>query len=352
MTLELSNEVDGEKHRLHGFHAGLISAGSGHQAEHYSPGRGEVSTDSSRMNGKVMADPVQYDKAILVYQLGELPGSWKHEVTFTGQPTAAATALVLTTQAYLTADRSNGASVLTPPAETTVEQDKKYTDHPMPTMVLRPYFPTFGAELNDDDRERIDELARLLISLRVDKIHVTGHTDSVRIAPRSRSIYKDNSALSMARAKSVGRYLMEKLHLPPEKLTFDGKGATAPIAGNSTEEGRSLNRRVEVQTSSSRSIVSTSRLRVLKAFSGEQVTEVETVVPVVVAGGRAPPRRHCFGTHRCRSSASPRRINRNGRHHRGCRNSFQPVASGTDRITCSHYRQSSTGRGSRTGTGR
>ncbi len=236
---------------------------------------------SSRMNGILTADPVQYDKTILVYQLGELPDSWKHEVAFAGQPTAAASALILVTQAYIAADRTSGATVLTPPAETTVEQDKNIQIIPMPTMVLRPYFPTFGAELNDDDRERLDDLARLLISLHADKIHVTGHTDSVRIAPRSRGIHKDNFALSMARARSVGRYLMEKLHLPPEKLTFDGKGATFPIADNSTEEGKSLNRRVEVRTSSSRRILSTSRLRVLKAFSGEQITEVAEAAPTV-----------------------------------------------------------------------
>ena len=288
VALEMSNRVDG-KNIVYtvSMHASSLPSWST-RLNIILPEGVKYQSDSSRMNGKPIADPSNTDKNTLTYQLGELPESWKHEVVFTGQPTAATPSNILTTQAYLTSDGLNGSSVLTPPAETSVEQDKQHQIISFPDVVLRPYFPTFGAELNEDDRERMDELARLLISLRVDKIHVTGHTDSVRIAPRSRSIYKDNSALSMARAKSVGRYLMEKLHLPPEKLTFDGKGATAPIAGNSTEEGRSLNRRVEVQTSSSRSIVSTSRLRVLKAFSGEQVTEVETVVPVVVPGG-APP---------------------------------------------------------------
>lgn len=282
VALELSNKVDGKSIVYTvSMHASSLPVQNTRlniilpDGVIYQPG-------SSRMNGNVMADPVQYDKTILVYQLGQLPGSWKHEITFTGQPTAAASSLVLATQAYLAADRSNGAVVLTPPAETTVEQDKDVRIIPMPTIILRPHFPTFGAELDDDDRERLDDLARLLISLHADKIHVTGHTDTVRIAPRSRGIYKDNFALSMARARTVGRYLMEKLHLPPEKLTFDGKGPTVPIASNRTAEGKALNRRVEVQTSSSRRIQSTSRLRVLKAFSGEQAVEVSEVNPIVV----------------------------------------------------------------------
>src|SRR6185369_6337872 len=97
-----------------------------------------------------------------------------------------------------------------------------------------------------------------------------------------RGIYKDNHALSMARAKSVGRYLMEKLRLPPEKLTYDGKGPTVPIASNKTEKGKALNRRVEVQTFSSRRI-DTSTMRVLKEFSGEQRAETEALLLPVEA---------------------------------------------------------------------
>lgn len=234
---------------------------------------------SSRMDDAGIPDPLQHDKALLVYQLGELPATWKHDITFRGRPSNGIKSNTLATLAYLAVDGLKGATLLTPPAETTVVRDSNVKTVQLPGIVLRPQFPTFGAELNDDDRERLDELARLLTALNADKIHVTGHTDTVRIAPRSRGIYKDNHELSMARAKSVGRYLVEKLHLSPEKLTFDGKGSTVPIASNRTSEGKALNRRVEVQTSTSRRI-DISSMRVLKEFSGEQRVETAAEVPV------------------------------------------------------------------------
>ena len=167
--------------------------------------------------------------------------------------------------------------MLTPLAETSLQLDKDTEIYQMPEIVLRPHFPTLGAELNAEDREKLDELARLLSGLRTEKIHVTGHTDNVRIAPRNRGLYADNQALSMARARSVGHYLMDKLHITPEKLSLDGKGETAPIADNRTEAGRALNRRVEIRITSSR-IIDRSQLRVTKAFSGEQQAETVTVL--------------------------------------------------------------------------
>jgi hypothetical protein len=155
----------------------------------------------------------------------------------------------------------------------------------MPEIVLRPHFPTFGDELNAEDRERLDELARLLAGLRTEKIHVTGHTDNVPIAPRSRSHHADNNALSLARARSVGHYLMDKLHLPPEKLSLDGKGWGAALADNRTEAGRALNRRVEVRITSSR-IIDRSQLRVIKALSGEQRITATALNPAPEAGNQ------------------------------------------------------------------
>lgn len=244
----------------------------------YEPGSG-------MMDGAPIPDPILYDKALLAFKLGELPADWKHDITFRGRPSNSIKSGTLATLAYVAADGPKGTAVLTPPVETTLVQDSNTKVVQLPGIILRPHFPTFGAELDSGDRERLDELARLLTALQTDKIHVTGHTDSVRIAPKSRGIYKNNFALSMARAKSVGRYLMDKLHLPPEKLTFDGKGATVPIASNRTAAGKSLNRRVEVQTSTSRSI-DTSHMSVLKEFSGEQ--RIQTEDGRAVVGGSEP----------------------------------------------------------------
>jgi len=230
---------------------------------------------SSMMDGVAIADPIAVDKTRLAFKLNDLPAGWHHEITFRGMLSRDRKSGTLVTQAYLVSDDDAKAVVMTPPAETVLQLDKNIEVSPMPEIVLRPHFPVRGAELNAEDREKLDGLAGSLAGLRTEKIQVTGYTDNVRIAPGHRIQYIDNQALSLARAKSVGHYLMDKLRMPPEKLFLDGKGSDTPIADNSTEAGRALNRRVEVRITSSR-VVDRSNLRVLKGLSGEQRTETTT----------------------------------------------------------------------------
>ena len=70
------------------------------------------------------------------------------------------------------------------------------------------------------------------------KIRLAGHTDNVG-SPES------NKALSQARAEAVRRQLIEYGCKPDEIKAF-GYGDLKPVASNDTEEGRSLNRRVEI----------------------------------------------------------------------------------------------------------
>lgn len=55
-----------------------------------------------------------------------------------------------------------------------------------------------------------------------------------------------NMELSIQRANSVKLYLVNS-GVPGSNLTIKGYGETKPIADNSTEEGRVLNRRVEIK---------------------------------------------------------------------------------------------------------
>jgi uncharacterized repeat protein (TIGR01451 family) len=231
---------------------------------------------SSMMDGVKIADPLQIDKTKLAFKLNDLPAGWHQEITFRGMLSRDSKSGTLVTQAYLSSDGDAKAAVLTRPAETILQLDKNIEISPLPEIVLRPHFPIRGAELNAEDREKLDGLVGSLSGLRTEKIQVTGYTDNVPIAPNHRGQYIDNQALSLARAKSVGHYLMDKLQIPPEKLFLVGKGSDAPIADNHTEAGRTLNRRVEVRITSSR-IVDHSHLRVLKEHSGEK--RRETTLP-------------------------------------------------------------------------
>lgn len=74
-------------------------------------------------------------------------------------------------------------------------------------------------------------------------IRIEGHTDSV---PMSSDIYPTNWELSLGRAASVVRLFIDESHIDPYKLMAVGYGEFRPIADNSTPEGRSKNRRVDI----------------------------------------------------------------------------------------------------------
>ena len=227
---------------------------------------------SSMMDGVKIADPLQIDKTRLAFKLNDGPAGWHHEITFRGMLSRDSKSGTLVTQAYLASDDDAKAMVLTPPAETILQLDKNTQISRMPDIILRPHFPVRSAELNAEDLKKLDELAGSLSGLHTEKIQVTGYTDNIPIAPSHRGQYADNQALSLARAKSVGHYLMDKLQLPPEKLFIEGKGSANPIADNRTEAGRTLNRRVEVNITFSQ-VADLPHLRVIKEHSGEKRIE-------------------------------------------------------------------------------
>jgi len=71
------------------------------------------------------------------------------------------------------------------------------------------------------------------------RTEVDGYTDSI-----GSETY--NQALSLRRAESVKNYLMSH-DVSPGRLEAKGFGESNPIADNSTEEGRAMNRRVELK---------------------------------------------------------------------------------------------------------
>jgi len=72
------------------------------------------------------------------------------------------------------------------------------------------------------------------------KIEVGGYTDNV-------GSLKTNMRLSEERAKAVANFLTENYGLNPDRVLYKGYGPAHPRAPNTTEEGRSLNRRVEIR---------------------------------------------------------------------------------------------------------
>ncbi len=88
----------------------------------------------------------------------------------------------------------------------------------------------------------LDEIIDIVRDLPNDII-IEGHTDNIPIT-RSRRFFS-NWELSGARALSVLGY-MERSGIDPERLSAIGHGEYRPVFSNETEEGRAMNRRVEI----------------------------------------------------------------------------------------------------------
>ncbi|MBF0280208.1 MAG: OmpA family protein [SAR324 cluster bacterium] len=76
-------------------------------------------------------------------------------------------------------------------------------------------------------------------------IQVEGHTDSRPIGGVLKRKYATNWELSVARATSVTRYLVDEVNIDPSRISSTGFGEFQPVAENNTAAGRQANRRVE-----------------------------------------------------------------------------------------------------------
>ena len=105
-------------------------------------------------------------------------------------------------------------------------------------------FSPGSAELREEAAKVLEKAAVVLERYAKGTIEIEGHTDSV---PHYSAKYANNEELSSARALSVFYYLLEHSNLDSVNLKHAGMGDRVPIADNSTAEGRSKNRRVEIK---------------------------------------------------------------------------------------------------------
>lgn len=104
------------------------------------------------------------------------------------------------------------------------------------------FFASGEAEIASAQLSALDAVMETLRRL-PNHIEIDGFTDSMPIA---NARFHDNWELSAARSASVLRYLLADSGLNPDQLTIAGYGPYRSIADNSSEEGRALNRRVEI----------------------------------------------------------------------------------------------------------
>lgn len=104
-------------------------------------------------------------------------------------------------------------------------------------------FPPGVATLKSDAQNLAIAISDMLVSYPQYEIIVSGHTDDV---PINTTEFKDNWMLSWKRSYNFMNILLSNKQLDASRFSPVGYAEYRPIATNTTSEGRSANRRVEV----------------------------------------------------------------------------------------------------------
>lgn len=100
-------------------------------------------------------------------------------------------------------------------------------------------FDSGQATVKPESMPQIEQIARLLAEQPNLRLYIVGHTDN-------RGTLDYNLDLSRRRAEEVVRILIQRYGVQGERLRPMGVANLAPLTSNATEEGRALNRRVEI----------------------------------------------------------------------------------------------------------
>jgi chemotaxis protein MotB len=103
-------------------------------------------------------------------------------------------------------------------------------------------FPSASAVVNTDGRDALYKVTQVLNNNPDISVNIEGHTDSIPIKIK----FEDNWALSVARANSIVRIMINEFKLDPRRVISSGRSSFDPIDTNSTPDGRARNRRTEI----------------------------------------------------------------------------------------------------------
>ena len=101
------------------------------------------------------------------------------------------------------------------------------------------YFTPNSDKLIKDDTKTLDNIIKLLNTDTKLSVDISGHSDNTGKEDH-------NKELSVSRAKVVVSYLTKK-GIAASRITSEGLSDTKPAGDNSTDEGRTRNRRVEIK---------------------------------------------------------------------------------------------------------
>jgi len=111
------------------------------------------------------------------------------------------------------------------------------------TVTNQTAFNQGGDELSESAKELIDKMS-VVASKTSSEISIIGNA---ALGEYKNGLFPDDTALSIARAGEVARYLIEKCHVIQSEISVSGYGASRPITDSRTDEQKRLNNRLELK---------------------------------------------------------------------------------------------------------
>jgi len=121
---------------------------------------------------------------------------------------------------------------------------QRASDHLTVVIAERLLFDAGSHEIKPDGIEVLKQMGVLFKTASFKEIRVAGHADMASVSDRSNQ-YFEKLALSKARATQTVRVLKGD-GVDSQSFIIEWYGDIRPIASNETEEGRQMNRRVEI----------------------------------------------------------------------------------------------------------
>lgn len=121
--------------------------------------------------------------------------------------------------------------------QTTVSNHEDYLTITFNSLLFDPE----SSVLKNSVKKYLDNIGSTLKSLGDVNLRILGHTALFGIIDE-----KYLEALSTGRARSVAEYLLQNGYMDRESIEIKGLGGSIPVDTNNTKEGRSNNRRVEI----------------------------------------------------------------------------------------------------------
>jgi chemotaxis protein MotB len=128
---------------------------------------------------------------------------------------------------------NNGLTVTTKGGKVYVSLDEKLL------------FKSASWDIDANGRNALRKLSGVLEKNPGIQITIEGHTDNVPYNPGNSQL-KDNWDLSVKRATTVVRTLLEGSKIEPSRLTASGRSEYLPVEASNTSEARTKNRRTEI----------------------------------------------------------------------------------------------------------